>query len=162
MSERVSNYSRYVKEMYLPKVSKAKNEEIDGIISRLKIDLSSDNLKGTPGKLSKNNSIIKLREIKSSLQTPARSGGKNAIVLKTLDKYQAAVNSIMEKNDDNERMINKGIDWKAKVNPMIKEKYVPPQPAGFHDNTVQYLNELRSKRKQDGVSLNSKKLDRVI
>jgi len=32
----------------------------------------------------------------------------------------------MEKNDDNERMINKGIDWKAKVNPMIKEKYVPP------------------------------------
>jgi len=86
MSERVSNYSRYVKEMYFPKVSKAKNDELDGIISRLKIDLSSDNLKGTPGKLSKNNSILKLREIKSSLQTPSRSG-KNSSVLKTLDKY---------------------------------------------------------------------------
>ena len=28
MSERVNNYSRYVKEMYFPKVSQAKNDEL--------------------------------------------------------------------------------------------------------------------------------------
>ena len=68
MSERVNNYSRYVKEMYYPKVSQAKTDEIDGIISRLKLDLSSDNLpRSSPGKPSKNNSILRLREIKSSL-----------------------------------------------------------------------------------------------
>jgi len=43
----------------------------------------------------------------------------------------------MEKNGENdEHHINKHIDWKAKVNPLIKEKYVSPQPAEFHDNTV--------------------------
>lgn len=166
MSERVNNYSRYVKEMYFPKASKAKNDEIDGIISRLKIDLSHDSLpKSSPGKLSSNNSILKLREIKSSLNSPSRSGhGKNAhSALKTLDKYSMAVRSIMENKEaeDNARAVNH-IDWKGKVNPMVPEKYARPQPAEYHDTTVRYLNELRSKRKTEGVSLKARLIDRVI
>ena len=67
MSERVHNYSRYVKEMYFPKVSKEKNDEIEDIISKLKINLSSDNLtaKNSPDGMRKSSSMIKLREVKS-------------------------------------------------------------------------------------------------
>jgi hypothetical protein len=95
MSERVNNYSRYVKEMYYPKVSKEKHDEIETIISKLKINLSSEDLKDvtSPG-IKKVNSIIKLREVKSSLNSPK---GKSRSALKTLDKYAAAVHSILEK-----------------------------------------------------------------
>lgn len=66
MSERVHNYSRYVKEMYFPKVSKEKNDEIEDIISKLKINLSNENLaKGSPDGMRKSSSMIKLREVKS-------------------------------------------------------------------------------------------------
>ena len=67
MSERVHNYSRYVKEMYFPKVSKEKNDEIEDIISKLKINLSNDSLtaKGSPEGMRKSSSMIKLREVKS-------------------------------------------------------------------------------------------------
>ena len=67
MSERVHNYSRYVKEMYFPKVSKEKNDEIEDIISKLKINLSSENLtvKNSPDGMRKSSSMIKLREVKS-------------------------------------------------------------------------------------------------
>lgn len=93
--------------------------------------MSNDNLdiKSSPNSIRKNSSIIKLREIKSSLATPSRSGNKNATALKTLDKYAVAVKSILEKNNENgeeERMINKHIDWKSKKNPMVVDKYVPP------------------------------------
>ena len=101
MSERVNNYSRYVKEMYFPKVSKAKHDELEEIISKLKLNLSNDNLpRSSPHGMKKSNSILKLREIKSSLVTPSRSGGKNHSALKTLDKYAVAVKSILEKNED--------------------------------------------------------------
>jgi hypothetical protein len=67
MTERVTNYSKYVKEMYFPKVTKAKNDEIDGIISKLKLNLSEENLKVSKsergGSIPKNSSILKLREI---------------------------------------------------------------------------------------------------
>jgi hypothetical protein len=67
MSERVHNYSRYVKEMYFPKVSKEKNDEIEDIISKLKINLSSEFLtaKNSPDGMRKSSSMIKLREVKS-------------------------------------------------------------------------------------------------
>lgn len=67
MSERVHNYSRYVKEMYFPKVSKQKNDEIEDIISKLKINLSSESLRGSPdgAGMRKSSSMIKLREVKS-------------------------------------------------------------------------------------------------
>lgn len=141
MSERVNNYSRYVKEMYFPKVSQAKHDEIENIISKLKLNLSNDNLRdnqdspdGRHGSIRKSNSILKLREIKSSLNTPnSRGGGKAASALKTLDKYAVAVKSILEKNneDDNQQYLNKNLNWKKK-NPMIKDKYVPPEPKEFH------------------------------
>lgn len=161
MTERVTNYSKYVKEMYFPKVSKAKNDEIDGIISKLKLNLSDENLGGklSPADLKKNSSILKLREVQSQLNTPSRalSSAKHGNAVKTLDKYAHAVKSILEKNDENqeERVLNH-IDWKAKHNPMKMEKYRPPEPAEFHDNTVQYLNELRTKRKTDGVNMKNK------
>ena len=103
MSERVTNLSRYVKEMYYPKVSKEKHDEIENIISKLKINLSNDNLGDaiSPNGMRKNNSIIKLREVKSSLNSPSRSG-KSRSALKTLDKYAAAVKSIMEKQEEEE------------------------------------------------------------
>lgn len=67
MTERVTNYSKYVKEMYFPKVTKAKNDEIDGIISKLKLNLSEENLKmprsERGGSIPKNPSILRLREI---------------------------------------------------------------------------------------------------
>ena len=66
MTERVTNYSKYVKEMYFPKVTKAKNDEIDGIISKLKLNLSDENLRhSSPSDKSirKNSSILKLREV---------------------------------------------------------------------------------------------------
>ncbi len=99
MSERVTNYSRYVKEMYYPKVSKEKHDEIENIMSKLKINLSSEDLKDvtSPG-IRKTNSIIKLREVKSSLNSPAK--GKSRSALKTLDKYAAAVQSILEKKEE--------------------------------------------------------------
>ena len=66
MSERVHNYSRYVKEMYFPKVSKEKHDEIEDIISKLKINLSNESLRGSPdGGMRKSSSMIKLREVKS-------------------------------------------------------------------------------------------------
>jgi len=72
------------------------------------------------------------------------------------------VKSILERNeDDGDRHINH-IDWKAKLNPMVIPKYEPPKPAEYHDNTVQYLNEVRNKRKADGVNVQNKHLDRVI
>jgi hypothetical protein len=104
MSERVTNYSRYVKEMYYPKVvNKDKSDEIESIISKLKINLSNDNLmdSSSPVGLRKSSSIIKLREVKSQLATPSRSG-KNRSALKTLDKYAAAVKTILEKNNEDE------------------------------------------------------------
>lgn len=126
MSERVNNYSRYVKEMYFPKVSQAKHDEIEGIISKLKLNMSNDSLpRLSPDGMRKNNSIIKLREIKSSLNTPSR--GKNGQALKTLDKYAHAVNSIMERENE-EMYLNKNLNWKKKNN-MVPEKYIPPQPA---------------------------------
>jgi hypothetical protein len=96
MSERVNNYSRYVKEMYFPKVSKEKHDEIEDIISKLKINLSNENLH-SPG-MKKSSSIIKLREVKSSLNTPHVRTSKNYSALKTMDKYASAVKSILEKN----------------------------------------------------------------
>jgi hypothetical protein len=154
MSERVHNYSRYVKEMYFPKVSKEKNDEIEDIISKLKINLSNESLaKGSPDGLRKSSSMIKLREVKSQLATPMRSS-KNHSALKSLDKYAHAVKSILEREEnegEEERAINH-INWKAKHNPMIREKYVPPQPTQFHDSTVQYLDDLRHKRKADGIN----------
>jgi hypothetical protein len=73
------------------------------------------------------------------------------------------VKSILERNEDEsaERHINH-IDWKAKLNPMVIPKYEPPKPAEYHDNTVQYLNDVRIKRKADGVNVQSKQLDKVI
>ena len=128
MSERVNNYSRYVKEMYYPKVSKEKHDEIENIISKLKINLSNDNLSDvtSPG-MRQNNSIIKLREVKSSLNSPSRSG-KSRSALKTLDKYAAAVQSILEKKEEEEQRALNYIDWAHKKNPMKKEKYVAPEP----------------------------------
>lgn len=150
MSERVTNYSRYVKEMYYPKVSKEKNDEIENIMSKLKINLSSEDLKdlNSPGK---RNSIIKLREVKSSLNSPAK--GKSRSALKTLDKYAAAVQSILEKKEEEAEREKYFIDWAGKKNPMKKEKYVPPEPTKFHDNTVGYLDKLREKRSKDGVNV---------
>ena len=117
MSERVHNYSRYVKEMYFPKVSKEKNDEIEDIISKLKINLSSESLtKGSPDGMRKSSSMIKLREVKSQLATPMRNS-KNHSALKSLDKYAHAVKSIMEREEDadsqQQRHINH-INWKAK------------------------------------------------
>ena len=128
MSERVTNYSRYVKEMYYPKVSKEKHDEIENIISKLKINLSSEDLKDatSPG-LRKTSSIIKLREIKSSLNSPKRSG-KSRSALKTLDKYAAAVQSILEKKEEDAEREKYYIDWAGKKNNMKKEKYIPPEP----------------------------------
>jgi hypothetical protein len=67
MTERVTNYSKYVKEMYFPKVTRAKNDEIDGIISNLKLNLSEENLSKVKSErgssVPKNLSMIKLREI---------------------------------------------------------------------------------------------------
>jgi len=122
MSERVNNYSRYVKEMYFPKVSKAKNDEIEDIISKLKINLSTDNIpKSSPDGLKKSSSIMKLREIKSSLVTPSRS--KHGSAVKTLDKYAVAVKSILEKrNEENEQLFNKNLNW-GKKNPMVKDQF---------------------------------------
>lgn len=165
MSERVNNYSRYVKEMYFPKVSQAKHDEIEGIISKLKINLSDENIsKSTPGDLKKSSSIQKLKDLKNSLMTPGRFGNsKNNSALKTLDKYAVAVKSILEKNEDaNGEPYQNHINWKAKVNPMVIDKYVPPQPAEFHDNTVQYLNDLREKRKHNGVNMKNRLIDKVI
>ena len=45
---------------------------------------------------------------------------------------------------------------------MVKEKYVPPQPTEFHDNTLLYLDELRQRRKQEGVSIQAALIDKVI
>jgi hypothetical protein len=48
--------------MYYPKVSKEKHDEIENIISKLKINLSSEDLKDvTSPDMKKVNSIIKLR-----------------------------------------------------------------------------------------------------
>lgn len=97
MSERVNNYSRYVKEMYFPKVSKEKHDEIEDIISKLKINLSNDNLhKDVPGGMKKSSSIVKLRELKSTLNTPNVRTSKNYSAIKSLDKYASAVKSILE------------------------------------------------------------------
>lgn len=139
MSERVHNYSRYVKEMYYPKVSKEKNDEIDDMISKLKINLSSENLnaKNSPDGMRKSSSMIKLREVKSKLATPMRNS-KNHSALKSLDKYAHAIKSIMEREEDGgetERPLNH-INWKGKLNSMVKEKYHAPQPTIFHDSTV--------------------------
>lgn len=41
IQERVQNYSKYVKEMYWPKVSKTKQDELDEIRARLKNDIKS-------------------------------------------------------------------------------------------------------------------------
>lgn len=111
--------------------------------------------------MKKSSSISKLREIKSSLNTPSRALGKNASVLKTLDKYAVAVKSILEREEGGEVHYNKNIDWKKK-NPMVKEKYVPPAPAEFHDNTVAYLDELRTKRKQDGSNMTNNLIEKMI
>jgi hypothetical protein len=53
--------------MYFPKVSKEKNDEIEDIISKLKINLSSESLtaKNSPDGMRKSSSMIKLREVKS-------------------------------------------------------------------------------------------------
>jgi hypothetical protein len=139
MTERVHNYSRYVKEMYFPKVSKEKNDEIEDIISKLKINLSNDSLRGSPEGMRKSSSMIKLREVKSQLATPMRNS-KNHSALKSLDKYAHAVKSIIERDDEGgdgeqQRHLNH-INWKAKANPMVKEKYQPPLPTHFHDSTV--------------------------
>ena len=153
MSERVNNYSRYVKEMYYPKTSQAKHDEIENIISKLKINMSNDSLsaRGSPDGIRKSNSILKLREVKSSLATPTYRSGKNSSALKTLDKYAVAVKSILEQRGENGEMLNdkEKLNW-YKKNPMVKDKYVPPQPTQYHDNTLLYLDELRDKRKNDG------------
>ena len=146
-TERISNYSRYVKEMYFPKVSKAKHDEIEDILSKLKINMSSEDLHSarSPG-MKKNNSILKLRDIKSSLATPSRTGRRQSSkALRTLDKYAVAVNSILERNNeetDKEIHFNKNLNW-GKKNPMVKNKYIPPKPKEFHDETLHYLDELR-------------------
>lgn len=109
-----------------------------------------------------------MRDLKSSLLTPGRLGNsKNASALKTLDKYAVAVKSILEKNEDGqEQNYQNNINWKAKVNPMVIEKYVPPQPAEYHDSTVQYLNDLREKRRNNAAggsnTLKNKLIDKVI
>ena len=89
--------------MYFPKVSKEKNNEIEDIISKLKINLSNDSLtKASPdGGMRKSSSMIKLREVKSQLATPMRNS-KNHSALKSLDKYAHAVKSILEKEEDTE------------------------------------------------------------
>lgn len=95
------------------------------------------------------------------MQTPNRSA-KNSLALKTLDKYAVAVKSILERNEeDGERHVNH-IDWKGKINLMVIPKYEAPKPAEYHDDTVRYLNDVRNKRKADGVNVQSKQLDRVI
>ena len=78
--------------------------------------------------MSKSNSISRLRDIKSSLNTPGRSN--NGSALKSLDKYAVAVKSIMERNneEDKEVFFNKNLNWKKK-NIMVVEKYNPPIPA---------------------------------
>jgi hypothetical protein len=138
--------------MYYPKVSKEKHDEIENIMSKLKINLSSEDLKDvtSPG-IRKTNSIIKLREVKSSLNSPAK--GKSRSALKTLDKYAAAVQSILEKKEEEAEREKYFIDWASKKNTMKKEKYVPPEPTQFHDNTVGYLDKLREKRRNDGVNV---------
>ena len=69
----------------------------------------------------------------------------------------------MEKEEEQKEMqyLNKNLNW-GKKNPMVKEKYVPPQPAEFHDSTVNYLNDVRAKRKSDGVNMQNRYIDRMI
>ena len=90
---------------------------------------------------------------------------KNHSALKSLDKYAHAVKSILEREeegaDGEQRQLNH-INWKAKANPMIREKYQPPQPTQFHDSTVGYLDDLRVKRKSDGVNPQVNIIDKII
>jgi hypothetical protein len=112
-----------------PKTSQAKHDEIENIISKLKINMSNDSLsaRGSPDGIRKSNSILKLREVKSSLATPTYRSGKNSSALKTLDKYAVAVKSILEQRGENGDMLidKEKLNW-YKKNPMVKDKYVPP------------------------------------
>jgi hypothetical protein len=45
---------------------------------------------------------------------------------------------------------------------MVKEKYVPPEPTQFHDQTVSYLDKLREKRKNDGVNVQVQFIEKMI
>ena len=53
------------------------------------------------------------------------------------------------------------MNWHKK-NPMVIEKYRPPEPTQFHDNTLHYLDELREKRKSEGANLHVRFIDKMI
>ena len=69
-----------------------------------------------------------------------------------------AVKSILERQNEEEAnkdtYINKNLNW-GKKNSMAVEKYQPPVPAEYHDSTVNYLGELREKRRNNGVNMQS-------
>lgn len=150
IQERVHSYSRYVKEMYLPHISKEKQEELDKEYHKKAKNFQSQRgsqanlLKiangGGSGSHSTLTPSLKVSKSNHKLKRPPTLSSHLVSNYETLLTPQTS--SSVEQSGKKKKVI---VDWRKFENKMLPTTTTPganmaAQPSQFHDSTLDYLS----------------------